>query len=158
MRNPSAAFKKAVFASQTGEAFLVLVAISHPSLAAPLRVTSDGVPTVSGGETFVAYPFQIELAAEGDDVAPRIRLTIDNVDREIVAAIRGAGLAAPTVTVQVVLGSDPDTIEAEFPDFKLRQADYTALTVEGELALEDFTTLPYPYLTFTPSRFPGLFR
>lgn len=157
-RNVSAAFKKAAFAGETGEAFLLLVTIDHPSLADPLRATSDAVETASNGEAFLPYPFQIELAPEGEDAAPRIRLSIDNVDRTIVTVIRDAGLTAPTVTVQVVLGSDPDTIEAEFPDFRLRQADYNALTVEGELALEDFTTLPYPALTYTPSRFPGLFK
>jgi len=157
-RNPSATFKRAIFASQTGEAFLMLLTIDHASLGAPIRATSDSVATVSNGNTFVAYPFRLELSPEGEKATPRMRLQIDNVDREIVQALRNAGLTAPTVTAQVVLGSDPDTIEAEFPEFKLRSASYDALVVEGELRLEDFTTLPYPFLTYTPSRFPGLFR
>lgn len=157
-RNPSAAFKRAVFAAQTGEAILLLLAIDHPTLTAPLRVTSDAVDTTSGGNTFVAYPFQITLAEESEDATPSIALTIDNVDRTIGAALRDAGLVAPTCTIQVVMGSDPDTIEAEFPAFSLRDVDYDALTVTCQLTLEDMTTLPYPYLTFTPNRFPGLFK
>lgn len=157
-RNPSAAFKRAIFASQTGEAFLLLITIEHASLAAPIRATSDAVNTVSNGSTFVPYPFRLELASEGEDASPRIRLQIDNVDRQIVQALREAGNTAPEVTVQVVLGSDPDTIEAFFPDFRLRAATYDMLVVDAELVLEDYTTLPYPYVTFTPSRFPGLFR
>lgn len=157
-RNPSAAFKRAVFAAQTGEAILVLLTIDHPTLGAPLRVTSDNVDTVSDGETFVPYPFQLTLAEESEDATPTIGLSIDNVDRTIGAALRDAGLEAPTCTVQVVMGSDPDTIEAEFPAFRLRDVDYDALVVTCQLTLEDMTTLPYPYVTFTPNRFPGLFK
>ncbi|MGE0256924.1 MAG: DUF1833 family protein [Alphaproteobacteria bacterium] len=157
-RPVSAAFKRAVFASQTGEAFILLVTIDHPSLATPLRVTSDGVATVSNGETFERYPFRVELVEDSEDALPRMRLSIDNVDREIVQALRDAGSEAPTVTVQLVLGSDPDTIEAEFPDFRLGQGDWDVTTVDGELTLDDLTALPYPFLTYTPSRFPGLFR
>lgn len=154
----SAAFKQAVFAPQTGEAFLVLVTIDHPTLAAPLRATSDAVATVSRTETFAAFPFQIALAEQGEDKAPRMQLAIDNVDRQIVQALRDAGLDAPSVLVEVVRGSDPDTVEASLPDFALADASYDALVVQGDLAVEDFSALPYPYQTFTPNRFPGLFR
>lgn len=157
-RNPSAAFRRVVFASASGDALLLLVTISHPTLVAPIRVTSDAVATESQGSSFVAFPFQVELMAEGEDAVPRMVLRIDNVSREITQALRESGSEAPAVTVQVVLGSDPDTVEAEWPDFRLRSATYDALLVEGELSLEDFTVLPYPFVTFTPSRFPGLFR
>ena len=154
----STAFKQAVFAPQTGEAFLVLVTIDHPTLVTPARVTSDAVDTISRLETFIACPFEIVLAEQGVGKVPRMRLSIDNIDRGLVQAIRDAGLDAPTVLVEVVRGSAPDTVEASWPDFSLTEARYDALVVEGDLTIEDFTALPYPYQTFTPSRFPGLFR
>ncbi|MGE0256917.1 MAG: DUF1833 family protein [Alphaproteobacteria bacterium] len=158
MRAVSTAFKRAAFSSQTDEAFILLLTIDHPTLAAPLRVTSDGADTVSNGETFVRYPFRLELVEDSEDALPRMRLTIDNVDRQIGQALREAAEVAPTVTAQLILGSNPDTVEAEFAEFRLEEVKWDALTVEGELTLDDLTALPYPFLSYTPSRFPGLFR
>ena len=59
---------------------------------------------------------------------------------------------------QRVRGADPDTVEAVFPDFCLRDLRYDALTVEGTLTLEAFIAEPYPARIFSPAEFPGLFR
>ena len=155
-RAVSVTLKSAVNAPETGEAFLVLVTIDHADLAAAIRVTSDGVDTVSNGNTFVAFPFEISLPDSRVEGAPRAKLTIDNVDRQIVQAVRDISTAAD-VTVDVVLASDPDTVEASFPDFKLRDVTFDALTVTGELTVEHFAGEPYPAAIFSPANFPGLF-
>jgi hypothetical protein len=78
------------------------------------------------------------LPEEGEDRPPRARLTIDNVSREIVLALRQIQ-AAPTVTMEVVRASEPDLVEASFPFFRLLDVRYDALVVEGELGVEDLT-------------------
>ena len=155
-RSVSTTFKQAVAAQETGEAFLVLLTISHADLAAPIRVSSDAVNTTSRGETYVAFPFDLSLPDDNQSSAPRARLTIDNVDRQIVEAIRQIQ-SPPTVQLVVVLSSDPDTVEAEFPAFKLRSVEVDILTVRGDLTIELFEDEPYPAGSFVPSAFPGLF-
>lgn len=155
-RSVSTTFKQAVAAQETGEAFLVLLTISHADLAAPIRVSSDAVNTTSRGETYVAFPFDLALPDDNRSSAPRARLTIDNVDRQIVEAMRLIQ-SPPTVLMEVVLASDPDTVEAEFPAFKLRSVEVDILTVRGDLTIELFEDEPYPAGSFVPSAFPGLF-
>lgn len=155
-RDVSLSLRAAVNAPETDEVFLVLLTVDHAGLAQPIRVTSDAVDTMSRGETFVAFPFELTLPEDGEDRPPRARLRIDNVDRQIVKAVRSIA-SAPTVLMEIVRAAEPDTVEAVFPDFRLRDVIYDALTVEGELTLESFLAEPYPAATFSPADFPGLF-
>ena len=66
MRTLSSAAQAAVFAAQTGEAFLVLLELNHADLATPIRVTSDAVATVSNGDTYTPFPFFISLPGKRD--------------------------------------------------------------------------------------------
>lgn len=157
MREVSLPFLQAAFAQQTGEAPIVLVTIEHDDLDAPIRVTNYDVDVVSDSETFVAYPFELALPTEPEEGAPRATITIDNVHRDIVEAIRNASGAAPKVTLAVVLASSPDEIEASFPGFDLKNVSYDALTIEGELTLDSLAGERYPAGRFRPGAFPGLF-
>lgn len=149
-------FKAAVFAQETDEVFIALVTIDHDDLAAPIRVTSDGVATESRGETYVAYPFDLQLPDDSDEPAITALITIDNVDREILATLRQLTSRA-TVTMEIVLASDPDTVEQSFPDFELGSVPWDALTITGELTQESFLNEPYPAGVFAPAWFRGLF-
>jgi hypothetical protein len=59
--------------------------------------------------------------------------------------------------MEIVLASDPDTVEAKFVDFKLTNVTYDAHVVQGDLTIEDFTAEPFPAASFSPSLFPGIF-
>lgn len=155
-RNASAELRQAVYAQETAEEFVVLIAIAHPDLETSIRVNSSGKDTISNGETFFAYPFEVVLPDDVDDRPPRAKLRIDNISQEIVLAVRTIS-SAPFVTIQIVMVSSPNTIEAEFPDFLLSNITYDQLTVEGDLTLEEFIGEPYPARVFSPADFPGLF-
>ena len=156
MRTLSSAAQAAVFAAQTGEAFLVLLELDHADLATPIRVTSDAVATVSNGDTYTPFPFFISLPGERDDQLSGTQLTIDAVDRSVIIALRSIS-SAPTVTMQIVLASSPDTIEAGPFVYTLKAATYNASTVEGELAFEDILNEGFPGASFVPTTQPGLF-
>lgn len=148
--------RQALFSSGTGEAFLVLLTLDHSSMTAPIRVTSDAVETISRGDSFIAFPFDLLIPDDTENASPRARLIIDNVDRAIVAAIRNI-TSAPSILIEIVQASNPDTVEASFPDFKLTNVNYDALTVSGDLTVEDFTAEPWPCAIFSPANFPGMF-
>ena len=156
MPDPSLTFHQAVNAPETGEAFLILLTLDHDTLDEPLRFTSDGVDTESRGNTYIAFPFQISLPPSSKDQPPKMQLTIDNVDRQIVQTIREIQ-SAPSITVEVVLASTPDTVEVTLPDFILLNASYDRLTVQGDLVLELLEREPFPADTYNPANFPGLF-
>lgn len=144
-----------IHAQETGEVWLVLVTISHSTLATPIRVVANNEDITSRGNLFQAFPFDIVLPGQDADGPPRATLRFDNVDRTAVNAIRGL-TSAPDVLLEVVLASNPDLVEISFPGLSLRNVRFDALQVEGELFFESIFNEPVT-LTMTPSRFPGLF-
>ena len=152
----SAAFKREVYDSETGQAFLILLTIDHADISPPIRVVNNTTNITSRGDEFIAFPFDIDLPDSTRESLPRARLSIDNVSREIAQAIRKITSPA-TVLIEVIRASDPDTVEIGFPVFKLRDVKWDVLQVSGDLVVEDLTTEPFPVGQFTPAEFPGIF-
>ena len=153
----SQAFRSATFQPETGQAFLALVTIAHSDLAAPMRLSTDSVDTVSRGLTFVAYPLEITLPPQEAGTLPVARIRIDNVDREISTAVQQ--ITPPlTVTIEMVLSGNPDEVIMAYTDFLLKGITYDALTVEGDLMVRDWGKEPFPAWSFGPGRFASLFR
>jgi hypothetical protein len=151
--------RAALYAQQTGEVLLWLLTLTHHTFADPIRVVNDGQDQVSRGDTFRRFPFEISIEGEGEKTVPRAVLRICNVDRSIVEACRSVEPSgAIGVTAELIAASDPDHVEAGPMEFSLREVGYDALVVEGELRYEDVLSEPYPKDTFSPSRFPAVFR
>lgn len=155
MRTLSPAALLAGNAQQTGEVYLVLLTISHPNIAQPIRVVNNNENVTSRGDLFVAFPFEIDLPGEDSDNPPLARLRIDNVDRMIVNSIRQID-SPPSVTIEVVLASQPNTVEVSFDSLVMRNVGYDAAVVTGELVFEQIVVEPVA-TTMTPAKFPGLF-
>lgn len=155
MRALSPLALESAFAAQTEEVWLILLTIQHATLANPLRFVNDYQSLVSRGNVFLAFPFEVEFPEQDPDSPGEARLTIDNVDRQIVNTIRAIS-SPPDITLEVVLASQPDTVEAEFSGLILRNVTYDALKVSGVMRFEDIMTEPVS-LQMTPSRFAGLF-
>jgi hypothetical protein len=155
-RNLTAGTRRALYAPETAEIFTVLLTIAHPDLEEPVRVCDGGTDVTSRGERFVAYPFALALPEDEDGRAPRARLSIDNVERGIVEAVRRL-TSSPFVTVEIIRRAAPDVVEARFEDFRFTDISYDSQVVEGDLTVEDFTAEPYPAACFSPGLFPGLF-
>jgi hypothetical protein len=147
---------QAMMAQRTGECPLVLLTIAHADLPGALRVTSDRVATVSRGQTFQPYPFAATLPDDVSGQAPSCSLTIDNVQRDVVQILRQVS-TPPTVTIEVVLASDPDRVQKGPYELSLRRAQWNALTVTGELGYEALLDEAAASERFTPNLFPALF-
>ena len=143
-------------APQAGEAFLILVEITHADLASPIRLVNYLTNVVSDGDTYTAYPFAIEFPEESADAPPAATLTVDNVSREITDALLGLD-TSPDVSMKVVLASSPDTVEAGPVFMKLHVMPWTAFAVTGRLGPEGVLDEPYPADTFNPVQWPALF-
>jgi hypothetical protein len=104
---------------------------------------------------YIAYPFRLKLPEDRASVAPRATLTIDNVSREIAQIVRSIS-TPPSVQIEIVR-IDTFTSEIVLPTFKLRNVEWDALQLSGELTMDDITREPFPQRTFTPSEYPGVF-
>ena len=149
--------RAAVNAQDTAEVYIILLTLDHPELDGPIRLTSDAVDTVSRGETFAAVPIDITLPDDTEDRPPTARLTVSAVDRTVVQAVRSIN-TSPSVTIEVVLASDPDRVEVRWPDLELRNVSYDAVVVSGEVTLQNFAQRAFPARRFDPATFPGLFQ
>lgn len=155
MRTLSPVALASAHAQETGEAWIVLMTVEHEAIETPIRVCTNNENVISNGETFLPLPFEIELPGEDPEQPARARVRIDNIDRIIVDTLRAIS-SPPTVTLQVVLASQPDVLEAEFSGLKLRDADYDAGTVSGTLEFEFILAEPVA-TSMTPGVLPGLF-
>lgn len=160
-------FKQQVYAQETDRAFIVLITLDSDELVEPIRVCDDPFEKledlgqdvygcVSNGETFLFLPFEISLPRDDSSGTVSAKLAIDNIDRTIIRHARSV-LRPLTVTIQVILSSDPDFIELEYTDFKLTNVNYNQFTISGDLTLDYWGLEPFPSGRFTPSGFPGLF-
>lgn len=148
---------QALMAQQTDRVLLECLTIEHATLTTPVRLVRDRVNLVRAAGTFLAFPFEITFPDQRDDQLPSVELRLDNVDRTISAAIE-ALTSEPTVTVEVVPLDDPNTVEAGPFVLTLRNINYDASSIRGQLAFEDVLNEPFPEGTFTPKDFPGIFQ
>ena len=157
MRTLSSTALQAIYAQETGTAFLILLTISHATLPAPIQVTSDGVKTVSRGMTFAPFPFLISIPDDEDQKLPQAQITIDNVDRSIVSAVRNMGTTPATILIELVTSHAPDTVEFSSGALTLRDIHYDALSVTGRLSFDPIMAEPFPGDLVTPATIPGVF-
>jgi hypothetical protein len=162
---------KAIYAPETGDYPIMLVKVEHPELPYQLYFSSDATTrlpsltndenvvygTVSNGTEYMYLSMELDIWTEEDDIAPYTRLTLPNIGREMVEAVRAVS-ASPTVGLAVVLASDTDNIEGQADGFKFFDIDINPATVSGDLVLDIMINEPAPYLLFTPSTAPGIFK
>jgi hypothetical protein len=157
-------FKRESFARESGDVHIVLVTIDHDDLSDPINVTQDPMQVLSTGVRGVvsnaveysAVPLEITLPVEDEDRMPMAQLKVDNIDRDILMAVRAIG-SPPDVTIKIVLASDPDVEEIVIDGFQIGKVTADAFTISGDLTTERLDLAPWPPGKFTPDKFPGLF-
>lgn len=155
-RTLSTAAINSMMDQETDDALLCLITIEHDDLPSPMRFVDDKVNVTSNGLVYIGFPFAITLPDDDPDKVPEAKLEIGNTDRVIVEAVRSLS-SAPLVTIQVVMASQPDTVEMTIPNMRLRMVEWDAAVVSGTLAYEDVLNEQIPGRAFSPDVCPGLF-
>lgn len=165
MRSVSDAFRQALYAQESDEVAVCLITVTHPELTDPIRLSTDPTTrlstdpllygTKSRGDDYSFVPINVMIPEEGEE-APAATLEIDNTDLGLITAIRSVTQAA-SVKIEIVLASDPDTVEIEYPAMTVSHVDYDAQTIRFSLAIDSLATEPFPGTAFIPSMFPSLF-
>lgn len=158
MRHVSANALRAMLAQETGEVFLVCLTINHSSFGTPYRLVNDHVALVRSVGTYEPFAFIVNLPNEQEDELPQVSITLDNVDTEILRAIRTIQAERPQITLEVVLASTPDTVEAGPFNFSILNINYDVGTITGTIGFEDdLLNTQFPGDTYTPTNSQGLF-
>ena len=163
---------KAMFSSETDEQLITLVTIEDPSNPSqPIRLADGFVGRLASLTTdaeviygvtsrsndYLFLPLEISLPSEEETGVGRCSITLNYVTPEIVQLIR-QNLTNPTqVTLELILASNPNYVEASFPGFFVVSATYNEQSVNLQLDMIDLSREPFPCYNFTPNYFPGLF-
>lgn len=152
----SLAFRQAAFAAYTNQEFILLLTINHSSFGSPIRLVQSLKNVTSRGNLYAASIFTIALPEQNPEQMPSVTLRIQNVDLALVQGLRT--IATPLlVTLELVLGSAPDTLEAGPFDFTLRAVEYDLHWITGRLQFEDLLNERFPAQSYTPALFPAAF-
>ena len=162
MRQVSQRALQAMLAQETGEVFLCCLTISHPNLDAPFYLVNDYNPLVrtvnDAAVTFQPFAFDVSLPNEQEDQLPQVAVTIDNIDNAILVAIRTIPGERPKITLEVLLASQPDTVEAGPFNFSILAINYSDVSIQGSIGFEDdLLNTAFPADTYTPTNSRGLF-
>jgi len=154
---PTNNFRSSMLSQETSDGLITLLTIKHDSLPEPYRFCDNSEDIDSREETFLAFPFNLSLPDEKNDEIPQARLSIDNVDRLLVESIRSIQ-SEVEIVIEIVLLSDPDTVEVGPFRFGLRNVRYNSTTIEGTLQYENLLDRKFPRFAFDPTITPTLFQ
>lgn len=166
MRVLSLNFRKALFAQESGEVIIFLLTITHPSLGVPIllstdptaRLTTDPLVygTVSRSLTFLYAGIDISLPDEQDRTAPASKLIVSNITRDLIPLARSVS-TPPSVKIEAVLASAPDTVEMSWPALSMTNLNYDVSALTFDLTMDALATESFPAGNFDPASFPALF-
>ncbi len=161
-------------AAQSDEVEVALVEIDHPSLTAPIRLSSDNTERLSiepvtygtrstwngadpETEPFLFVGMEIEMPSDAEDAPPAARLRIANLDPGLVPLLRSVSTRA-VAHIAVRLASAPDVADGvEFRDMQVVDVSYDSAGIEVAMTRRPIEDGMFPFARMTKQRFPGLF-
>lgn len=167
-RAVSTAVRQSLETSDSPDALLAFLTLTHGNLSDAIRVVSDVMDYVVGGQTFIGMPFGYRLLSDGDS-GGKTQLVVQAIDRRITTALL-ASTERAKVRLELRSSADfnlsvsPRTETAAnapiyaFAGFDLVNVQGDALQITGDVELTDFTTEPWPRYRATQDMLPGLFR
>lgn len=166
MRVLSLNFRKALFSQESGEVPIFLLTITHPSLGSPILLSTDPTTrlstdpltygTVSRSTTFLYAGIDVTIPDEQDKTPPASKLTIQNVTEGLIPLARSVS-TPPSVLIEAVMASAPDSVEMTWPALNMSNLQYDANQLVFDLTMDALVTEPFPAGNFSPAYFPALF-
>lgn len=156
MRTLSNPLLAQLYGANSNDPFLILLTLTHASFASTVYLVNNNEDVVSNGNTFIAFPMDITIPADDGRTEKNAQIVFDNVSLELIDEIRS--VTSPIeVQIQMVLASDPDTVEIEISELKMGNVSYNASTITADLYLDDFLNTDLSNEKYTPTIYPGLF-
>lgn len=144
-----------LYAQESDDPFLMLVTLSHGSFST-IRLVNNTQDIVSNGNTFTAFPMLITLPKDDGETVRDVQIDFDNVSLELIDELRSITTAVD-VNIDLVLASNPDTVQMTISDLKLRSISYDKQRVRARLMMDNFLAQEMDAETYGPTNYPGLF-
>lgn len=153
----SATTRTQLQATADNHGLLELLEIDHASFGSPVRICNDTRDWTIGGSTYVALPFACKLPNQARGENPRAQLQIDNVGRELTAAIEGLPVGAELLaTFKLVSRATPSVVDYQFIA-QLSGISITPTVVTCTMGSDDTMRQTAVRVRFDPANTPGLF-
>jgi hypothetical protein len=133
--------------------FIELLTIAHADITTR-RFANYPVAVSSRGNSFEPWGFETEFLSNSQDI-PTGKIRIANIAREIWAEVE-ALLESPTLTIEFVLASDPETVVDAVNVMRFQRIVADAAAIEGEVSHRIYADEPYPAIRLTPQYAPYL--
>ena len=160
-KNISEAFKESYYARQSGsDVALILVDIDHASFTGPIRLVNNLESVTHNGNVYNPVYFEVKLPHDDSEI-PVAQFIVDNVDRVIVATLRGIDQAPPneppTVVFRVIRTTAPNIAEVQTQGMTWRAGEWSVMKVKGSITGPPILRRRYPHWQQTPLTAPGVF-
>lgn len=172
MRRLSLNARLSLDAPASQEIHVLLLHIEHPSLSAPIRLSTDNTvrisdePLVYGtrsswrGADPTRDPFLWIIASalipsDLEDAPAAATIVLENLDVGMTTLLRSMTDPA-SLSMAVVLASSPDLVEAEWSGLSLVSSEITADEITLQFSREEIEVEPFPMARLSRERFPGL--
>lgn len=145
-----------LFKRESENPAIILATLTNPGMET-IRVARDmpGEDLTSRGELYTALPFEITLPADNED-DPSVEVSFVNIDRRITENLPNVN-GTIEAAFEVVMKNDPDRPIRRYARFKLRNPEWDAIFVTGQLSQVDQGNEPWPNISVTPQIAPALY-
>lgn len=150
-------FIKALLDQHTAEAFIWLLTVEHAESGQAFRFCSNIEDTLSRGNTFAKFPFDLTLPDDDGDALPAISIELKHTTGELLDVLRRYGSGAG-LTVELIMASNPDTVQYTIDDLIIKTVPYDDSQTTLTAAVEDVLNQRYPADDYLPRSFPGMFK
>ena len=153
---PSQPYRIAANAVAPDDDVLEALVLTHPVMAAPVRVVNDAEDHIIGGQTYTGLRITVVWPDQSENSRPRARLAVDNVGYVLTQWIELArGLTGGQAQLIRALASTGAVEQSVTLDVSGASIDRDVVVVDLGFGL----TLGAPAVTlrWTPTTAPGLF-
>ena len=156
-REVSDVFRAALYAHSTGHALALLLTLRlllADGTVDTVRLTNVPAGIVSRGEDYLAHPVTPSMPSTSADGAPRVRVRIDYVEREVGQRIRQ--MISGSADLEVVLAARPDDVEIGWFDLVIGPPGWDVENLSLDLTYDTALREPYPGVKMTPETTPAI--
>jgi len=138
----------------SGEAYIALATLIVDD-GEPVYLAENNEDIISRGNIYRAAYFNLRAPKRNGDELPAANITLSNVDRSLVEAIRTSEKIE--IIRELVAESRPDVVEDGPYNFTLNEVQYDEAVINGTLGFENILDEKFPELTYNPADTPAVF-
>ena len=144
-----------LYKQDSSDPFLMAITLSHSSFTT-LHLVNNSENITSNGIVFQSFPMTIILPVDDGESLREASIEFDNVSLQLIDEIRT--VTSPIdVKIQMILASNPDLVQIELNDLRIRNISYNKQKITAKLIMDDFMSTNLTSEQYVPTIYPGLF-